>query len=67
VWAIAFSFFFNCSYLIKLEPYGPHEVAQSARITHNKAKITRSNPPLPLLCGYVKKKKKLGHYEIEAF
>jgi hypothetical protein len=37
----------------------PEEVVQSAVITPNEAEVTSSNLPSPLLCGYVKKKKKI--------
>jgi hypothetical protein len=35
----------------------PQEIAQSAGTTPYEADVTSSNPPSPLLCGYVKKNK----------
>jgi hypothetical protein len=42
--------------------YGSQEVTQSAKITSNKVKVNSSNPPLPLMWTY-KKKKNCYEYE----
>jgi hypothetical protein len=46
----------------KLTLSSPQEVTQSAGTTPHEAEITSSNPPSPLLCGHVKKKKKKTHF-----
>jgi hypothetical protein len=38
------------------------DIAQSGEITLNEADVTSTNPPIPLLCGCIKKKKKEGYY-----
>jgi hypothetical protein len=39
--------------------WGPQEVVQSVETTPYEVEVTSSNPPSPLLCGHVKKKKNM--------
>jgi hypothetical protein len=49
----------RCQYIIIIKVATcPQEVVQSAGTTPHETEAIRSNPPCPLLCGHVKKKKK---------